>query len=43
MVDGENLLPEGKPDLSKLELYQELRVPITIDNIAQPYPLSKWG
>jgi len=25
LVDGENLLPEGKPDLTKLALYQELR------------------
>uniref|UniRef100_UPI002637BCD6 (2Fe-2S) ferredoxin domain-containing protein n=1 Tax=Mastigocoleus sp. MO_188.B34 TaxID=3036635 RepID=UPI002637BCD6 len=25
LVDGENLLPEGKPDLSKLALYEELR------------------
>jgi (2Fe-2S) ferredoxin len=38
-VDGENLLPEGKPDLSKLALYQELR-DIYVLGI-QPIPFTK--
>lgn len=39
LVDGENLLPEGKPDLSKLTLYQELRDIYVLGN--KPIPFTK--
>ncbi|NJL79826.1 MAG: (2Fe-2S) ferredoxin domain-containing protein [Nostocaceae cyanobacterium CSU_2_110] len=37
LVDGENLLPEGKPDLSKLALYQELRDIYVLGNKPMPF------
>ncbi|MUG92592.1 (2Fe-2S) ferredoxin domain-containing protein [Scytonema sp. UIC 10036] len=39
LVEGENLLPEGKPDLSKLELYEELRDIYVLGN--KPLPFHK--
>ena len=38
-VEGENLLPEGKPNLSKLALYEELRDIYVLGN--KPIPFSK--
>ncbi|MEH2302361.1 MAG: (2Fe-2S) ferredoxin domain-containing protein [Nostoc sp.] len=38
-VEGENLLPEGKPNLSKLALYQELRDIYVLGN--KPIPVTK--
>ncbi|MEH2284323.1 MAG: (2Fe-2S) ferredoxin domain-containing protein [Nostoc sp.] len=38
-VEGENLLPEGKPNLSKLALYEELRDIYVLGN--QPIPFTK--
>ncbi|NET72933.1 MAG: (2Fe-2S) ferredoxin domain-containing protein [Sphaerospermopsis sp. SIO1G2] len=38
-VDGENLLPEGKPNLDKLELYQELREIYVLGD--KPIPFAK--
>ncbi|WP_375469436.1 ferredoxin [uncultured Nostoc sp.] len=38
-VEGENLLPEGKPNLSKLALYQELRDIYVLGN--KPIPFTK--
>ncbi|MDZ7970752.1 MAG: (2Fe-2S) ferredoxin domain-containing protein [Nostoc sp. DedSLP03] len=38
-VEGENLLPEGKPNLSKLVLYEELRDIYVLGN--QPIPFTK--
>ncbi|MEH2396207.1 (2Fe-2S) ferredoxin domain-containing protein [Nostoc sp.] len=38
-VEGENLLPEGKPNLSKLTLYQELRDIYVLGN--KPIPFTK--
>jgi (2Fe-2S) ferredoxin len=46
LVDGENLLPEGKPNLDKLALYQDLRdiyvlgkkpIPFTKNPLKHPY------
>ena len=37
LVDGENLLPEGKPDLSKLALYEELRDIYVLGKKAMPF------
>ena len=39
LIDGENLLPESKPDLSKLELYQQLREIYVLGN--KPMPFTK--
>lgn len=39
LVAGENLLPEGKPDLSKLALYQELRNIYVLGK--KPMPFTK--
>ncbi|MHC5770096.1 MAG: (2Fe-2S) ferredoxin domain-containing protein [Nostoc sp.] len=36
-VEGENLLPEGKPNLSKLALYEELRDIYVLGNQAIPF------
>ncbi|WP_017651651.1 (2Fe-2S) ferredoxin domain-containing protein [Fortiea contorta] len=36
-VDGENLLPEGKPNLSRLALYEELREIYVLGNQAIPF------
>ncbi|MCC5604404.1 (2Fe-2S) ferredoxin domain-containing protein [Nostoc favosum] len=36
-VEGENLLPEGKPNLSKLALYEELRDIYVLGNKAIPF------
>jgi len=44
LVDDENLLPEGKPDLSKLALYEELRAIYVLGIQAIPFtknPLKK--
>ncbi|MEH2117886.1 (2Fe-2S) ferredoxin domain-containing protein [Nostoc sp.] len=38
-VEGENLLPEGKPNLSKLALYEELRDIYVLGN--KPIPFTK--
>ncbi|MBN3961957.1 (2Fe-2S) ferredoxin domain-containing protein [Nostoc sp. NMS8] len=38
-VEGENLLPEGKPNLSKLAFYEELRDIYVLGN--QPIPFTK--
>ncbi|MDF5712050.1 MAG: (2Fe-2S) ferredoxin domain-containing protein [Nostoc sp. S4] len=38
-VEGENLLPEGKPNLSKLALYEELRETYVLGN--KPIPFTK--
>jgi (2Fe-2S) ferredoxin len=38
-VDGENLLPEGKPNLDKLTLYQELRDIYVLGK--KPIPFTK--
>lgn len=38
-VEGENLLPEGKPNLSKLAIYEELRDIYVLGN--QPIPFTK--
>ncbi|MEH1843103.1 MAG: ferredoxin [Nostoc sp.] len=38
-VEGENLLPEGKPNLSKLALYEELREIYILGN--KPMPFNK--
>ena len=39
LVDGENLLPEGKPNLSKLVLYEELRDIYVLGK--KPMPFTK--
>jgi (2Fe-2S) ferredoxin len=38
-VEGENLLPEGKPNLSKLALYEEMREIYVLGN--QPIPFTR--
>lgn len=37
-VEGENLLPEGKPNLAKLELYEELRDIYVLGKKPIPFP-----
>jgi (2Fe-2S) ferredoxin len=39
LVDGENLLPEGKPNLAKLALYEDLRDIYVLGK--QPIPFTK--
>jgi (2Fe-2S) ferredoxin len=40
LIEGENLLPEGKPNLAKLELYQELREIYVLGKKPMPFTIN---